>query len=114
MTGFENGVGDASGDQERGGNHVSLYQLHRCVWDNVKASAVSSGPGAQFDSSRYELTDSERKAFEARDVGALYALGLHPVLLNGFCRAAGYSRDEYRNALQRFGEPEGRKARWQK
>jgi hypothetical protein len=70
---------------------VSLYQLHRCVWDFVRAGEISSG--------EYELTDEERRAFERKDPAALYRLGLHPVLLHGFCRAVGYQRDDYRRLL---------------
>jgi hypothetical protein len=93
---------------------VSLYQLHRCVWDYIRASEVSSGTGHSFDANRYELTDEERKAFEAKDVAGLYQLKLHPVLLNAFCRASGYSRNDYREALQVFATPEERRGRWQK
>jgi hypothetical protein len=93
---------------------MSLYQLHRCVWDSIRAGAVSSGPGREFDVSRYDLDETERKAFETRDVAELYRLGLHPVLLNGFCRASGFSRNEYRSVLQVFASTEQRKARWQK
>ena len=93
---------------------VSLYQLHRCVWDQIRAGAVSSGREADFDVSRYDLDETERKAFENRDVAELYRLGLHPVLLNGFCRAVGYSRNAYRDTLQVFASTEQRKARWQK
>ena len=94
---------------------MSLYQLHRCVWDYVRAGQVSSGNAAgRFDAGRYELSDEEREAFEARDVAALYGMGLHPVLLNGFCRASGYGRDEYRKLLAPFAAKEERTARWQK
>jgi len=88
---------------------VSLYYLHRCVWDFVRAGEVRSGG--------YELTDEEREAFERRDPAALYRLGLHPVLLHGFCRAVGYRRDEYRELLAAASEPEPgleRTARWQR
>jgi hypothetical protein len=93
---------------------VSLYQLHRAVWDQMRAGEVSSGPGRSFDADRYDLTAEERAAFENRDVAALYQLGLHPVLLNGFCRASGFSRDAYRGLLQGFATPETRTARWQR
>jgi hypothetical protein len=93
--------------------NVSLYQLHRCIWDKVRTSGTSSGTAVAFDASRYELTRAEREAFEGKDVAALYQLGLHPVLLNGFCRASGFARDEYRAILAPFAEPETRKARWQ-
>ncbi|MEN3264506.1 MAG: hypothetical protein V7646_1400 [Pseudonocardia sp.] len=97
---------------------VSLYQLHRCVYDYVRAGEISDGGDADgrksFDAGRYELSDDERKAFDTKDVAALYQLGLHAVLLNRFCRAVGYARDDYRKMLEPFGVPEERKARWQK
>jgi len=97
---------------------MSWYQLHRCVYDWVRAGEVNSAAGgdgrAGFDVSAYELTDDERKAFENRDIAALYNLGLHEVLLNRFCRAAGFARDDYRKILEPFGEKEERKGRWQR
>jgi hypothetical protein len=95
---------------------VSSYQLHRCVWDYLRAGEVKSNSNSsgKFDDSKYELTDDERKAFEGKDVAALYRLGLHPVLLNAFCRAAGYTRDDYRKVLAVFAAPEERTGRWQK
>jgi hypothetical protein len=94
---------------------VSLYQLHRCVWDSVRAASVgSSNANNHFDSGRYDLTDEERKAYEDRDLATLYRLGLHPVLLNGFARASGFTRDGYREVLAVFATGEERKGRWQK
>jgi hypothetical protein len=93
---------------------MSLYQLHRCVWDFIRAGEVGSGGGHPFDANRYDLSPEERKAFEARDVAELYQLNLHPVLLNAFCRASGYSRNDYRQALQPFATPENRRGRWQR
>jgi len=108
------------GRQDKGGviASMSLYQLHRCVYDWVRAGEVSdqaSGGGREsFDASRYDLTEAEKKAFETKDVAALYHLGLHAVLLNRFCRAAGFARDEYRKILEPFAKPEERRGRWQK
>ena len=97
---------------------MSLYQLQRCVYDWVRAGEVNSaaaGDGrASFDVSAYELTDDEKKAFETRDVAALYQLGLHEVLLNRFCRAAGFARDDYRKLLEPFAKPQERRGRWQR
>ena len=97
---------------------MTLYQLHRCVYDWVRAGEVGGDAAAtdraSFDATRYELSEEERTAFESKDVAALYRLGLHPVLLNRFCRAAGYSRDDYRKLLEPFAAPEERKGRWQK
>jgi hypothetical protein len=96
---------------------VSSYQLHRCVWDYLRAGEVKStggGSGHRFDDSGYDLTDEERKAFENKDVAALYRIGLHPVLLNAFCRASGYTRDDYRKVLAEFAGREERIGRWRK
>jgi hypothetical protein len=97
---------------------MSWYQMHRCVYDWVRAGEVNSGDGgdgrAGFDDSAYELTDDERKAFENRDIAALYNLGLHEVLINRFARAAGFARDDYRKILEPFGQKEERKGRWQR
>lgn len=91
---------------------MSLYQLHRCIFDYMRAGEVSSGAAPEFDASRYDLTDDERKVFEAKDIAALHQLGLHPVLLNGYCRAIGYGRDEYRAKLAADVVPETRTGRW--
>ncbi len=97
---------------------MSWYQLHRCVYDWVRAGEVNSDSGtdgrATFDVGAYELTDEERKAFENRDIAALYKLGLHEVLINRYARAAGYARDEYRKILEPLGGKEERKGRWQR
>ena len=93
---------------------MSLYQLHRCVFDYLRAGEVSSGAAPDFDAGRYDLTDEERKSFEAKDVAALYQMGLHPVLLNGYCRAIGYGRSDYRAILAAQAIPETRTGRWHK
>ena len=93
---------------------MSLYQLHRCIFDYMRAGEVSSGKAPAFDISSYDLTEDERKAVESRDIAALYVMGLHPVLLNGFCRASGYSRDEYRAVLAPYATTAAAgKGRWQ-
>jgi len=97
---------------------MSLFQLNRVTYDWIRAGEVNSGSAedgrAMFDASRYELTEDERKAFDSKDIAALYQLGLHEVLVNRFARAAGYGRDDYRKLLEPFGEKEERKGRWQK
>jgi hypothetical protein len=96
---------------------MSWYQLHRCVYDWVRAGEVNSSEGDgrnAFDVSAYDLTDEERKAFENRDIAALYRLGLHQVLINRYARAAGYARDDYRKILEPLGHKEEGKGRWQK
>jgi len=47
---------------------MSLYQLHRCVFDYLRAGEVSSGAAPNFDVSSYDLTDEERKVFDTKDI----------------------------------------------
>ena len=58
---------------------MSWYQMHRCVYDWVRAGEVNSADGgdgrAGFDVARYELTDEERKAFDNQDIAAFYNAG---------------------------------------
>ena len=65
---------------------MSVYQLNRAVYDWVRAGEVNSGDAgdgrAGFDVSGYELSEDERKAFDSKDIGALWQLGLHDVLVN--------------------------------
>jgi hypothetical protein len=97
---------------------MSWYQMHRCVYDWVRAGEVNSAEGgdgrANFDVASYELTEDERKAFDNQDIAAFYNLGLHEVLLNRYARAAGFARDDYRKVLEPFAVKEERRARWQK
>ncbi len=88
---------------------MSWFELHRCAYGWVRATES----GGRFDVTEYDLTDVERAAFDARDVAALYGLGLHPVLINRFARQAGYSRDEYRALLAPYATETTRRGRWQ-
>ena len=98
---------------------MSVYQLNRAVYDWVRAGEVNSaddgGDGrAHFDVSGYELSADERKAFDSKDIGALWQLGLHDVLVNRYARAIGLTLTDYRGILTPLAQPEERKGRWQK
>ena len=97
---------------------MSLYQLNRAVYDWVRAGEVNSGdPGAGregFDLSSYDLSADERTAFDDRDIGAMYQLGLHDVLINRYARAIGLTLADYRGILTPLAKPEERRGRWQK
>jgi hypothetical protein len=99
-------------------HELSVYQLNRAIYNWIRAGEVNSGEQADgrvgFDVSSYELSPEERKAFDGKDIGALYQLGLHPVLVNRFARAAGYARNDYRRILESYAKPEERIGRWQK
>ena len=97
---------------------MSLYQLHRAVYDWIRAGEVNSDAGVDgrvgFDLTAYELTGEEQRAFTDKDVGAMYQLGLHEVLINRYARAAGFARDDYRKILEQYAKPEERRGRWQR
>ena len=48
------------------------------------------------------------------DIAAIYAAGTHPVIVNGYCRAMGYKRADYRPLLESVKTDIEGKARWQK
>jgi len=92
---------------------MSLYQVQQCLFDYLRAME-DAPPGARPDirTEGYDLTEAERTALTTSDVGALYTMGVHPVILNGYCRALGYKRADYRPLLAGVA-PEPRRTRWQ-
>jgi hypothetical protein len=46
-------------------------------------------------------------------VGAIYSMGIHPVIINGYRRAMGYSRAGYRELLANKNNEPKMKTRWQ-
>jgi hypothetical protein len=90
---------------------MSLYQLHS-LFDYLRAGEVSSGVAPSFDVSSYDLTDEEPKVFDSKDIAALYRMGFHPVLLNGYCRATGYERSDDRTILASQALSETKNGRW--
>jgi hypothetical protein len=94
---------------------VSLYQLQQCVYNYLRTlEAVEAGrPVPVLSTSGYDLTEEEERALQAGDVGAMYSMGIHPVIINGYCRAMGYRRADYRKLLENFNSEPKRKTRWQ-
>jgi hypothetical protein len=94
---------------------VSLYQLQQCVYDYLRTlEAVEPGsPVPPLSTSGYDLNAEEERALKAGDVGAMYSMGIHPVIINGYCRAMGYRRADYRELLQTQNNEPKRKTRWQ-
>ncbi|MEN2472175.1 hypothetical protein [Burkholderia sp. GS2Y] len=62
----------------------------------------------------YQLTVVEQRALVEGDVDALYRFGVHPVLINGYCRAQGYKRADYRSLFKSTVTSSSRRTRWQK
>jgi hypothetical protein len=94
---------------------VSLYQLQLCVYNYLRTleSVEPGSPVPTLSTSGYDLSEEEQRALKAGDVGAMYSMGIHPVIINGYCRAMGYRRADYRELLQKQNNEPKRKTRWQ-
>ena len=84
---------------------MSLYQLQRCLFDRVTGSEPARGG--------YDLSPDELDALTRDDIGRLYGMGVHPVLVNAYARYLGLMRENYREQLQPYALPNARRARWQ-
>jgi hypothetical protein len=93
---------------------VSLFQVQECLFDYLRALEDPNQPEKpEIRLDGYELTEAERTALSTGDVGQLYLMGTHPVIINGYCRAMGYKRADYRPLLQKAADPSPRRTRWQ-
>jgi hypothetical protein len=92
---------------------MSLYEVQQCLFDYLRAME-NAPPGERPDivTDGYDLTEGERTVLTQGDVGAFYTMGVHPVIINGYCRAMGYKRADYRPLLAGVA-PERRRTRWQ-
>jgi hypothetical protein len=94
---------------------VSLYQTQKALFDYLRTRHdAPPGENAEPKVDGYDLTDEERKAVETLDIGTLYAMGTHPVIINGLCRSMGYKRADYRPLLAGSAAAEPGRARWRK
>lgn len=84
---------------------MSLYQLQRCLFDRVTGSEPARDG--------YDLTPSELDALTRDDIGSLYGMGVHPVLVNAYARYLGLMREQYREQLRPYAVANARRARWQ-
>jgi hypothetical protein len=88
---------------------MSAYALQRAIYDYLNPRGRPGAPALDAGEllARYELSEAELRAVLESDVAALYRLGVHPVLLNGYCRAR-VPRDRYRDALAELEREAGR------
>jgi hypothetical protein len=92
---------------------VSLYEVQQCLFDYLRAMEdAPPGPKPDIRTEGYDLSDQEQKALATGDVSAFHAMGVHPVIINGYCRAMGYKRADYRRLLAGAAH-EPRRTRWQ-
>ena len=93
---------------------MSIYDVQRALFDYLRAMEnTKSETRPDISIEGYDLTEDEKKALVAGDVGKLYGMGVHPVIINGYCRAMGYKRADYRPLLAEYDTPSPRRTRWQ-
>lgn len=82
---------------------MSTYTLNKMIRD------VNRDPGkreaffkdaAAFADAYHPLTDEERRAFLAKDIGALYKLGVHGLILRPFTLLHKMPEPEYLAAIR--------------
>jgi hypothetical protein len=95
---------------------VSLYEMQRCLFVYLRAmeNAAEGSARPELSVEGFDLTDKERNALVNGDIAAIYAAGTHPVIVNGYCRAMGYKRADYRTLLESVKTEIEGKTRWQK
>jgi hypothetical protein len=77
-------------------------------------NATEGSPRPDLSVEGFDLTEAEREALVNGDIAAIYAAGTHPVIVNGYCRALGFKRADYRPLLASVKSDIEGKARWQK
>jgi hypothetical protein len=93
---------------------MSLYEVQQCLFDYLRAMEdTKSETRPEIKTDGYDLTEEERTVLENGDVGAFYKMGVHPVIINGYCRAMGYKRADYRPLLEASANRTPRRTRWQ-
>ena len=81
---------------------MSLYALQKLIRDvNRKPDCRAAYFAAAGDfAAKYELSHEERAAFLALDIGRLYALGVHGLLLRPFTLLHKMPEPDYLRAIR--------------
>lgn len=97
---------------------MTRYYLQKAIFDHLRRLEDPDDSRKPDDivTDGYDLDEDELAALKAGDVAAFHDLGVHPVLINGYCRANKWKRADYKQlfredqiqAMQGTG-----RARWQ-
>lgn len=77
---------------------MTQYALNKCIFDHLRRMEDPNNTRAANDllTDGYALDDGELTAAKNLDVAAFHDFGVHPVLINGLCRANGWKRADYK------------------
>ncbi|NNG20544.1 hypothetical protein HJ590_13405 [Naumannella sp. ID2617S] len=81
---------------------MSRYALQKCLFDHLRRLEDPGDNRAADDlvTDGYDLDPAELAAASGGDVAAFHDLGVHPVLINGYCRANGWKRADYKQLFR--------------
>ena len=102
------------GDRDRGGHAarimpgvtynraMSLYYVQKFLYQLNRDPAVQRRFRDDLEGllAEYDLTEDERKAFRARDVGLLYVLGVNGQILMHYAALIGLEWSQYLEAMR--------------
>ena len=82
---------------------MSLYSVQKLLYRLNKDATTRARYAKERDAllSEYALTEEERRALADADVGRLYVMGAHPLLLAPFAGRSGLKWPDYLAALKR-------------
>lgn len=81
---------------------MSLYQVQKLIRqvNRNPADRESFKSDSESFADRFDLTPEEREAVITIDMGALYAMGVHALLLRPFTIVHGVSEPDYLDAIR--------------
>lgn len=81
---------------------MTQYALQRCVFDHLRRLEDPTVDRAPDDlvTEGYDLDEVELAAAKNADLAAFCDLQVHPVLINGFARANGWKRADYKKLFR--------------
>lgn len=77
---------------------MTRYALQKCIFDHLRRLEDPNDDRKpdDFVVDGYELDEEELTAVQKGDVSAFHDMSVHPVLINGYCRANGWKRADYK------------------
>lgn len=77
---------------------MSRYAVQRAIFDHLRTLEDPSRTvnPASVSVDGYAVTPEETRALRNGDVAAYHRMGVHPVLINAYCRANGWKGPSYR------------------
>lgn len=81
---------------------MTQYALQKCIFDHLRRLEDPNDDRKPDDlvTEGYALDEVELEAVRKGDVAAFHDSGVHPVLINGYCRANGWKRADYKQLFR--------------